>query len=143
MVYLYCLLVCCSCTCTSPHAHTLDSDCKLQGSVQNPGVGSLESESSPSWTLDSGRSLKLPMHLGCFALIYGHRSSCKGARQLVGHKGGVLKRLCDRNLHFMAHRHARCAKCACAADSTSKIQVQTTPAMAADGTPPLQGSYDI
>ena len=30
----------------------------------------------------------------------------------------------------MAHRHARCAKCACAADSTSEMQVRSTPATA-------------
>jgi hypothetical protein len=53
-----------------------------------------------------------------FVRLYGHRGSCTGARQLVGHKGGVFKRLFDRSFYFMAHRHARCAKCACAADAT-------------------------
>jgi hypothetical protein len=42
-----------------------------------------------------------------FARLYGHRGSFTGARQLVGHKGGVFKRLFDRNLNFMAHRHTR------------------------------------
>jgi hypothetical protein len=65
-----------------------------------------------------------------FVRLDGHRSSCKGARQLVGHMGGIFQRLFDRNFYFMAHRHARCAKCACAADSTSEMQVRPTPATA-------------
>jgi hypothetical protein len=42
-----------------------------------------------------------------FVRLHGHRGSFTGARQLVGHKGGVFKRLFDRNLYFMAHRHTR------------------------------------
>ena len=42
-----------------------------------------------------------------FVRLDGHRGSFTGARQLVGHKGGVFKRLFDRNLYFMAHRHTR------------------------------------
>ena len=67
--------------------------------------------------------------------IHGHRGSSTGAGQLVGHKGGVFKRLFDRNFNFMAHRHARCAKCACAADSTSEMQVRSTPATAPQKVP--------
>jgi hypothetical protein len=59
-----------------------------------------------------------------FVRLYGHRGSCKGARQLVGHKGGVFKRLFDRNLYFMAHtgmpdvpnvhaRQTRLPRCKC------------------------------
>ena len=65
-----------------------------------------------------------------FVRLHGHRGSFTGARQLVGHKGGVFKRLFDRNFYFEAHRHARCAKCACAADATSEMQVRSTPATA-------------
>ena len=42
-----------------------------------------------------------------FVRLHGHRGSFTGARQLVGHKGGVFKRLFDRNLYFMAHRYTR------------------------------------
>ena len=45
-------------------------------------------------------------------------------------KNGVFKRLFDRIFYFMAKKHARCAKCACAADSTSEMQVRLTPATA-------------
>ena len=45
-------------------------------------------------------------------------------------KNGVFKRLFDRNFYFMAKKHAGCAKCACAADATSEMQVRPTPATA-------------
>jgi hypothetical protein len=62
--------------------------------------------------------------------LYGHRGSCNGAGQLGLCKNGVFKRLFDRIFYFMAKKHARCAKCACAADATSEMQVQPTPATA-------------
>jgi hypothetical protein len=34
-----------------------------------------------------------------FVRLDGHRGSFTGARQLVGHKGGVFKRLFDRNFY--------------------------------------------
>ena len=62
--------------------------------------------------------------------LYGHRGSSTGAGQLGLCKNGVFKRLFDRNFYSMAKKHARCAKCACAADATSEMQVRSTPATA-------------
>jgi hypothetical protein len=44
------------------------------------------------------------------ASLYGHQGSCKGAGQLRLYKNGVFKRLCDRNVHFMAKKHAQSHK---------------------------------
>jgi hypothetical protein len=53
------------------------------------------------------RLAKATYAINYFVRPHGHRGSFTGARQLVGHKGGVFKRLFDRNLYFMAHRHIR------------------------------------
>jgi hypothetical protein len=85
---------------------------------------------------------KYPLQLHSGASVYGHRGSCKDAGQLRLYKNGVFKRLCDRNVHFMAKKHARCAKCAYLFDRVDFRDPSATNTSdgAADGTPPLQGS---
>ena len=131
MVYLYCLLVCCSCTCTSPHTYT-HFGLGLQAARFSPKPRSGLSGVRVQSELDVGLGAlaKATYAINYFVRLHGHRGSFTGARQLVGHKGGVFKRLFDRNFYFMAKKHARCAKCACAADATSEMQVRSTPATA-------------